>query len=477
MKTKNIKALALCCAFFALLFFGCQKDYQRPIEPQKFSSKEEAKTYLNQKLSQYGEVLAKLAQNPKIRKFINQKVAQKFDGDYNVLLKDLVSRQVLKLDQIRTMSEEPGEPVDPGEPSEPVEPADMEALADLLIEPLVIGTDTLYPQIYIPFYAEHMGLEEQEDPCPSSEGSPAVDYPYPVILTHDGEEIPGQDTFTGYSFDSSGARIDGIVVDECFAQKHVVWAVTINERVNNSRVMVAPPGYDNNPPPAMGPTPVQRPDLYITNMTVKDHKESWIKGASDICMYVGVSWDNGINPNSGLQETSFWTKPGLKSLPDQNDEVNNIEIRKFSRKEVRQKRSIDVNFTYFRLSTDIYGKFDPCLYLAFRSNYSVQQNTSDYNECKTQNPTVDIYFYPEKGDYLYYTVYESDAGITGLNGYSYVQIPGNNYIQKIYYRSNEEPYMSGRLKIQPKNQPTQAYDNTGWANINNSAISFTLRNR
>lgn len=349
---------------------------------------------------------------------------------------------------------------------------DLVALEELLTEPIVVNADTLYPQIYIPF--SEPVEEVEDDPCLIAPlTGPTASYPYPVVVPYDGDETTGQDVFDGYTYDSSGLEVPCGGISECFAKMHMVWAVTFNERVTQGFV----PNTTSGPPPTTLPT-VQRPDLYFDSMTIREHKESWIKGDSEICMYAGTSWDNGIDPTSGQYSISFKTRKGLISLSNKNNDVNNIEIRNFSRNEINKQKNVPINFTYFPLSSEVFSGFDPCFYLLLRDNKTAQQNIIDYDACVIQNPNMIVhYFFPERGDYLYYTIYEYDTGWFDLIGYKTALVAGNNYYQKIYYQSNENPYISGRLKILPKDQPTQTYQNTGWANVDNGTIFFTSRNR
>jgi hypothetical protein len=58
-------------------------------EAGRFKNDAEIKSYLNKRLTGYATILASLARNAEVRKAVNEGVAKKFDGDYNVLIKDL----------------------------------------------------------------------------------------------------------------------------------------------------------------------------------------------------------------------------------------------------------------------------------------------------------------------------------------------------------------------------------------------------
>lgn len=454
----------------SLIIFSCKKNYNY-IEtsfskPNNFSSTIEIKDYVNKQLQTYAIVFAELAKDQEIRYLVHQNVAKQFDGDDNVLIKDLIISAEKKGINLKEKFDYILKKANQNISSEQL----LASLND-------INKQNVYPHIYIPNFEKFNLLNnDKSDKSKSTDAfQDYIDkYPYPVMVAYDGDESVTLDYYTGYTYATDETFIDDIHVNEEFTNENEVWVITPNENVNNDGVMVAPPTFTNN---TLNSNVTERPDLYFPNMTVKEHKESWIKGASEVCIYVGVSWDNGIDPSNGKYSTTFWTNPGMISLADRNSDVNNIEIRKFSRKEVSKKKNIDINFTYFPLSSEIYYIEDPCLSIRLRSNQTPQQNVIDYNACKMQNQNITHYFYPERGDYLYYCIYEYDTGLFNSNGTSSTEIQGTNYIQKIYYRSNESPYFSGRLKIVPRNQATQSYENTSWANINDEAISFTSRHR
>lgn len=225
-----------------------------------------------------------------MRRLVNERVSLKFDGDYNVLLKDLakpVSPEMFALKKGLNMSAAPA----PASPDEPVQSVNLQELEQALTAPVLVNGETLYPQIYIPFFEEQEEVDPVEpiepgdpgtpvepDPCLNAIATAIPDYPNPVIVPYDGEEIPGQETFTGYTYDQQGTLIENIPVDECFAKRHRVWAITLNERVNDTGVI---------PPTTSGPTPSTTTDThsqaaYISTMKIKADKESWIKGANDV---------------------------------------------------------------------------------------------------------------------------------------------------------------------------------------------------
>lgn len=485
---KRLPKVPLILLAIAIGLSACKKEPSNQIaEPQKsFATKQETKIYLNQKLNQYGKIIAKLAQNQAMKKLVNERVSLKFDGDYNVLLNDLVrpqSSETLSLKKNLNMSSGPI----PSNPNGPPSAINLQALEQALTEPLQVNGEILYPQIYIPFFEEQQPVEVpigpiepgdpgtpvEPDPCLNAMATAIPDYPNPVIVPYDGEEVPGRETFTGYTYDQNGTLIENISVDECFAKRHRVWAITLNERVNDTGNVTPPISGVPSPP-----TIERGADAYIPSMTIKENKESFIKGASEIYLIAAVSWENGINPASNQVEASFRSNKNPKPqgvFNVVNDVDYNFFIRDFSRKEIRRQNSININFTYFPLSTALYSDYDSCIGLITGTS-STGTNYNAYQNCKQTNPNIKTYYYPDRGDYVYFLIYEYDTGILNLNGYMTENIQANNNSIVFRFRSNENPYIATCLKISKKNESGNG-SYTGMANFDNNEINFSSRIR
>ncbi|KQN32449.1 hypothetical protein ASE92_17750 [Pedobacter sp. Leaf41] len=477
--SKTITAIAI----LAVGLSSCKKNIENQVvgNVKTFSTKQEAKAYVNQKLNEYGKIIAKLAVNPEMKKLVNNRVAEKFDGDYNVLLKDLVennSSDRLALKSNLQMSTAPM-------PSGPAQQVDLQALEIALTEPVVVNGETLYPQIYIPFFEEQEYPEEPiepgdpgtplpPDPCLNAVINPLEPiYLNPVIVISDGEEIPGQDTFTGYTYDQNGALIENIPVDECFSKRHRVWGITFNERVGSNGTV---PPTTNGPTPTAPTTPIGA-DAYFPTMTIKEHKESFIKGGSEVYFIAAVSWSNGINPTTNQPEASFRYNKSPRHygiFNEVNDVDYNFEIKEFTRKEVNRQKSIDVNFNYFRFNSELFSDFDQCKNILFADPVG---NYAAYLACKSTSPNIQTHYYPERGDYVYFIIYEYDTGFLDLNGSKIVNVAADNNSIQIRYRSNENPYLATRLKISNKNEQNTGGAFTSNANYDNNEIRLSSRIR
>lgn len=480
---KRLKTATLILLTITMGLNGCKKDRSNQIAglQKSFTTKQEAKIYLNQKLNEYGKIIAKLSQNAAMRRLVNERISLKFDGDYNVLLKDLVkpvSPEMFALKKGLNMSAAPA----PASPDEPVQSVNLQELEQALTAPVLVNGETLYPQIYIPFFEEQEevgpiepiepgdpGTPVEPDPCLNAIATAIPDYPNPVIVPYDGEEIPGQETFTGYTYDQQGTLIENIPVDECFAKRHRVWAITLNERVNDTGVI---------PPTTSGPTPATSPaqtgaDIYISNLAIKENKESWIKGGSEIALAWILSWKNGLNPASGAKQTTVYAPLGDGS--GTSGKASN-EIGFFTRKEVRRETEKYINYTFASLSK--WKDFDYTL--------PAGVPVSEFARYWSSHTPPFIYRYPNQGDYMYITIFEYDDHFWETL-YSFIGVNSNAQTEDIYnqdggfletisFPSNENAYINLPIKIIPKNANENS-TNTSNMNINNSLIKFSTRHR
>lgn len=239
------------------------------------NSYQDNKKYINIRLAKTADIITKLSHYKEFRTIVNEMVAKKFDGDYNVLLKDLIKAfpQVLTKKKLeskttssilaKTSGRDPADPIDPQQSISTI----LEELQEDLEIPFVINGQTVYPQIYIPFSGSEALQTGDLNPC---DAPSYMNYTYPVVVSYDGDESTGQIVFTGNSYDPFGQPIT-VQVSECFASQHTVWAVTINERVNQNGTVPNPTSGTTPSSSTITPTGA---DLYIPNLTIKTHKES-----------------------------------------------------------------------------------------------------------------------------------------------------------------------------------------------------------
>lgn len=454
-KRLSTASLALLYLILAVLP-ACRKDSPITKQQQNLATKAQVKAFVEKRLQKIASKIVLLSRDKRAVEIIRLNVAARFDGDNNVLTRDLFEPKLKNNKQVTTQSlsnlpklndlykkgqtttvQNKDETLQPNEDS-----IDLAVLETELTTPIEVNGETLYPQIYIPFYEEHMGLAEQDTSCPAFAGSLAIDYPNPVIVTYDGEEISGQESFIGHSYDANGTLIDDIVVDECFAQKHIVWAITINERVTSSGLIITPPNYNNAPITASGIDTISQAP-HITDMTVKKDKESWIKGANDVAMAYAISWINGTDPsNNQISFTPF----NLKILKSYNsygfpiyDNLYWLDLGKFTNRDIRKKKQKTINKVYA-----VFGNLS-----------NVNGTSLDWSETKS--------LYPTKGDYIYFVLFERDWPF-GYGPKNVALVSSNNPQNRthipVYIDSYNSPYMTGYIKIVPNNYPYSVVVNT-----------------
>jgi hypothetical protein len=181
-------------------------------------------------------------------------------------------------------------------------------------------------------------------------------------------------------------------------------------------------------------------------------------------MQCGISWSNGINPSNNLTNQFLLYKKSFSQYV-----TNELDIKFFKRKQIKNEQSIDVDFTYAPLSTWGYSINVPHI----------------VNNVTTYNPEIQYYNYPTKGDYIYLIIYEYDNHFweffsgngTSYSGESYgFTDASNNYLSNYYIKTNNSPYLVTSMKIAPKNS-AQNTPNTSNTDINTDQIIFKSRHR
>ena len=188
--------------------------------------------------------LAPLMKNKEFINYIHAEAAKKFDGSNEVLIKTLISNpQFSKLINTQRMNA---------------------ALAAFIN----IDGQNLYPQIYIPNFDKHLAKRNS----PTYRTSAAGD----ELVIYDGTEP--QTTAPSYIYNEEGEIIPtGTVVTEQYALDNEIYIISINENVQ----------YDGTFPPEI--MPIRLPPQITSNVNfrieriwVKDNKESWLAGASEV---------------------------------------------------------------------------------------------------------------------------------------------------------------------------------------------------
>lgn len=452
---------------------GCRKDSAMIKQPNtNFTSKADARTFVENRLKEIAKKMAWAGRNKKIVEIVEQNALARFDGDRNVLTKDLLQpqTQALKITAPKMLARLPkldqqlkqmvGQSTTAPHPIDQA-PFEMEALREELTTPISVNGETLYPQIYIPAPEPPEPTEPGVPPTPCNiEPQEAQLYASPVIVPAIGnEEENVSDIYMGYAYDKNGKLIENIPVDECYANTHPVWVVSINERVNDS-------GIANTPSTTTEPN-LQGADIFIPTITIKDHKESWIKGGSEIAIAWFLSWSNGKNPNTGTLECTLYPYALNKHF---------TEIAFFKRADIRKENSQNINFTFAPLSNWSYTD---------RTLPEGVPLSETFQYWITHTPPSFPY-YPTKGDYIYVTIFEYDdhfweqtlnhLGLPSNAQKENIYASNGDFIQQAQYPSNESAYITVPIKISPKGAPESGSTSSFYINTNSIAFSTAHRN-
>lgn len=303
-----------------LFLFSCQEEdvtqnnvNSNPDEVSVLETPQDKLARVNQSMKILAQFSLGLSKSESARSNIYKLVQNQFDGDYNVLFKDILDDNSIepsaRLESLNNHSKVTKEDIN-------------EALSSFLgIE----DSMNYYPQIYIPFYEEMSasGKLGSEDP---------------VIIVHLSDTTGN--SFTGFqSSDDNDLITTDFLVDESFAQNHEVWVLSINERVdNNGNVKELYKKSVQN-----GRTQVVVRGL-IDRMKITCMKESWTSGSLEVELVAVSTWYGAVNPQTG-------------ELNDYN-EVGRVPLAYWPRKSVNRGSWRTVGFPIAPdLETDIWGDY------------------------------------------------------------------------------------------------------------------------
>lgn len=327
-----------------------QKQFVEKTEIMSKSASEQV-TYAQQNLKEIGTEIAKLAQNKDFITYVHNEVKKKFDNEYEVLIQDLFKNSLWRNKE------------------------EYKKIDSYLNQFKNLGGANYYPQIYIPKFQE---LEDNGIVSSSFGDNATEDSIVYVYYGGDSEADTAtneNESYLGYVMNSVGQMVYWGMVNEEYANNNEVWIISINESVNNAGYVCpfAPNGTqfspecpggggggnDNPPPPPPGgctgdpncdpneaaPFTEPFPDLghskvncKIEKMIVKDGKESWLAGASEISIRAKLHTHNnrelGNLPNSPAKH--------YRSLQYSN--YLGKLISKFKRKSIKNGTEKSVNF-------------------------------------------------------------------------------------------------------------------------------------
>lgn len=266
---KNIIFKIIVSATVILLVTSCQKEANQSVPSQSVIKESIAKqsiekqyAYVHENLKIIMSELGPVLKDKGFKAFINFEVAKMFDGSQNVLIKTILTSPIygpkLNTDKMKKA---------------------LDAFKG-------VNGENLYPQIYIPFFDKHQGSRSNN----SARTSTAEETEFVI---YDGDETIS--SVPSYVYDEEGTVIPtGNIVNEEYALNNEVYVISINESVNEDGdvSIVNSPNQTNS-----------TVNFRIETMHVKDSKESWLAGDSEVHMKaVGSTWNHRQfgYPNSAL---------------------------------------------------------------------------------------------------------------------------------------------------------------------------------
>lgn len=344
--------------------------------------------FLSNNLKQFAIILAPIINNSETRNIVRNKAKEKFDQEYEVLIKDLFTNNLIQSLVSKEKSEK------------------------LHVDLLERSGTHLYPQIYIPRYQylEDNSLNTSTSPQVEIEDEPVPLNPILVFYSGDPEVDSSQtnQSYPGYKI-VENELVYYTMVDEEYANEHEVWIFSINETVNSfgdlpcqfertgrGGVMINAacgggggggggsvnddPDYDPTDGPAtegLNYYPDRsdnKINFMIQNMRVTIHNESWLSGASEVAIRAKLVCHNGRN--LGIPS----------SFPD---EYTSDQASGYIGRVIRKIKRRDIKYGIWQINV----------------NYSLQSNW--LNSIPSQDPV-----------HFIYTIFERDVFPATLNGRS-----------------------------------------------------------
>jgi hypothetical protein len=228
-----------------------------------------------------------MADNAAFRQALYQGIDQKFDGETNVLVKDLLASQPAVADQWERAAQRLG----------------FKGVSNALAAFQGINTRNAYPQLYIPFYEE---LKEE-----GKLGKTA-----PIVVLYYANDQP---TYPGFTLDAAQGLIKtGQTVDEAQARQTEVWVISLNERVDSQGELIKALG-SLEPVSNNGRLEFNN-YAYMSHIAVRCHGDSWAGGGTELHIvrretpinYAGPFTDIGNNGPAG-EKIGDWTRPSIQA--------------------------------------------------------------------------------------------------------------------------------------------------------------------
>jgi hypothetical protein len=266
---------------FALFMFSCKKNEQLIIVEENSIAKKsitEQRQYVRDNFKQLMKELKPIFKDAELKAILYSEVTKKFDGDYNVLIKTLINNQ-----QVSSK-------------------INKEKINSLLSAFYNIDGRNYHPQIYIPNFENHN--TNQNLRTATSEDAEVVFY--------DGDETVIQ--VPTYSYNEDGEVVpSGNIADENYAYARPLYIFGLNESPED--LIYIGNGISGTNGTSGTNNTTSTVNARINKMTVRHRNESWLGGASEVCMralsttwnhrLLGVTTNPQVSINNIRTTTSF----------------------------------------------------------------------------------------------------------------------------------------------------------------------------
>ena len=286
-KTARIRRFSIVAAAAAVLIlvvatkFLLNTDTEIPYKT--FASVDRAQDYAFTKMFPIAEELLIRAGSVDFENAVYARAGERFDGEANVLVQDVLGDEMQKKHWRTTMASFRN-----------------------------IEGKNYYPQIFIPDYEDYQTKDKE---------------PVVVFYFSDTEGPNGYEYMSYHIVD--GKLAPNGLINEARLQDERVWVMSINENVDDFGDLPADLGTGQTVSSGNGN------GGRLAKMAIYDHKESWAGGSSEINVRVYLeSWD-GLDHNDEIADYK---------ASRSTDNPRGYRVRNFSRQEIAEKLTVDVNY-------------------------------------------------------------------------------------------------------------------------------------
>ncbi len=321
--------------------------------------------YAETNLKKIGAEIAKLSLDEKFVNFVRTEARKKFDQEYEVLIDDLKKNPNWSI-KMNTKNLNDG----------------LAAFKNIG----GINGANYYPQIYIPTFQHNE--DENNTNLYSALPSDSILYVFYGGNAEVDTATNIEDSYPAYNLNSSGDLVYWGTVNEEYANNHEVWVFSLNEVVIGSSRLPLPcfdndgvnipcgsggggggtgggtgggsSDPDNDPAENIRPVNINVGDIThdlvnckIESMIVRQHKENWIAGASEIAIRAVLNCHN--NRENGLPDPAANTQYKSDQASNQLGKL----ISKVKRKKIKNQEMFYPNYSLQTLWPSRYRASDP----------------------------------------------------------------------------------------------------------------------